>query len=49
MVRVSTRSNMHGQAEKFARHAAEELHLLPPSPALDSLRELTRFVVQRKQ
>jgi octaprenyl-diphosphate synthase len=38
-----------GQAEKYARFAAEELHLLPPSPALDSLRELTRFVVQRKQ
>ena len=46
---VSTRSNTHGQAEKFARLAADELHLLPPSPALDSLRELTRFVVQRKQ
>ncbi|MCC6126424.1 MAG: polyprenyl synthetase family protein [Pirellulales bacterium] len=36
-------------AEKFARRAAEELQRLPPSPARDSLAELTRFVVQRKQ
>ncbi len=37
------------QAEKFARLAAEELRSLPASPARDSLVELTRFVVQRKQ
>lgn len=36
-------------AEKHARLAAEELQRLPPSPARDSLAELTRFVVQRKQ
>jgi octaprenyl-diphosphate synthase len=36
-------------AEKYARLAAAELQYLPPSPARDSLAELTRFVVQRKQ
>lgn len=37
------------QAEKFAQKAAEELQPLSASPARDSLVELTRFVVQRKQ
>jgi octaprenyl-diphosphate synthase len=36
-------------AEKFAKTAAETLAPLPPSPARDSLVELTRFVVERKQ
>jgi octaprenyl-diphosphate synthase len=38
-----------GSAEKFARLAAAELQILPASPARESLAELTRFVVQRKQ
>jgi octaprenyl-diphosphate synthase len=37
------------QAESYARQAAAELEILPPSPARDSLADLTRFVVQRKQ
>jgi octaprenyl-diphosphate synthase len=37
------------QAEKMARMAAAELQILPQTPARDSLLDLTRFVVQRKQ
>ena len=35
------------KAEEFARRAVEALNVLPPSPAVDELRDLARLVVER--
>jgi octaprenyl-diphosphate synthase len=46
--RSNTISYARNKAISYAKAAAEELHILPPSPALDCLKGITEFVVNRQ-